>query len=135
MNKQLSISQRGQLSVKHADKRFFYVDMKLFNKHLPESKLSTTLAGANQFNMDKLHANMLYELLAVVTEEDILKNRITPFAPAKGSKTKTTGKAKATTGNGSKTKTTGKAKASPVKSTVPPVTPGDKTKAEKKTND
>jgi predicted transcriptional regulator len=75
MEKLLTITERGELSVRMKQKAHFYDDLKLYNQHFPGSKLSTQLTKVNDFNIDSLHSRMLYELLSVVSGSDIEQNR------------------------------------------------------------
>lgn len=79
MKKELTISERGQVSMDLKSPENFYADLKLYNRHFGGSKLSVQLVKVNEMNMDSLHGRMLYELLSKVDEEDIINNRLTPI--------------------------------------------------------
>lgn len=71
----LTISEKSELTQKLIDGRFFYEDLELFKDKLPYSKLNTELAYVNAYNQDRLHGQIIYNLLDEVSEKEIKSNR------------------------------------------------------------
>ncbi|HOG05701.1 MAG TPA: hypothetical protein PK978_05640 [Paludibacter sp.] len=71
----LTISEKSELTQKLIDGRFFYEDLELFKSKFPYSKLNTELAYVNAYNQDRLHGQIIYNLLDEVSEKEIKSNR------------------------------------------------------------
>lgn len=73
--RKISFAEKNSLVIRHKNKKFFFKDLELFNKHFPSHTLINELARANEFSYDRLDGQMLYELLSVVEMKEILENR------------------------------------------------------------
>lgn len=73
--RKISFAEKNSLVIRHKNKKFFFKDLELFNKHFPSHALINELARANEFSYDRLDGQMLYELLSVVEMKEILENR------------------------------------------------------------
>ncbi|SBV98331.1 hypothetical protein [uncultured Dysgonomonas sp.] len=73
--RKISFAEKNSLVIRHKNKKFFFKDLELFNKHFPSHALINELARANEFSYDRLDGQMLYELLSIVEMKEILENR------------------------------------------------------------
>lgn len=70
-----TIRQKQELTDKLKGAKYFRKDTELFQQKFPNSPLNRELARANEVNMPILSGQILYNLLSVVSEEDIVANR------------------------------------------------------------
>lgn len=73
--KELTISEKTELTQELTDNRFFYEDLELFKSKFPYSKLNTELTRVNEYNQKRLQGQIIYNLLDVVSKKEINANR------------------------------------------------------------
>lgn len=70
-----TISERQHIKDRISDPQFFAADKQLFTRIFPQHPLQRELARANHVNKPALCRQMIYNLLARVSEEQIIANR------------------------------------------------------------
>ncbi|MDR1544763.1 MAG: hypothetical protein LBS50_10250 [Prevotellaceae bacterium] len=70
-----SIKEKQELVTLLKKDNFFEEDSQLFIRKYPRHPLNRELARVNAVNRDRLHSQLLYHLLDVVKESEILENR------------------------------------------------------------
>jgi uncharacterized coiled-coil protein SlyX len=74
--KELSFAEKNSFVIKYTNGKYFFQDLLLFQEYFPaRNRLNNELARANPFTYNRLDGQMLYELLSVVSTNEILKNR------------------------------------------------------------
>lgn len=70
-----TIRQKQTITDKIKDVNAFARDLELFQRKFPRSPMNRELARVNNVNREGLCGRMVYALLDVCTEDEILKNR------------------------------------------------------------
>lgn len=70
-----TIRQKQEITDRLKDESKFSKDLQLFQKKFPRSPMARELARVNDVNRGALCGRMIYALLDVTTEEEIIRNR------------------------------------------------------------
>lgn len=83
----MNFAEKNDWTIRLRNVSFFEKDKKLFREHFPNSKLEEQLKNANEFTRPRLSEKIIFELLSVVSPEEIMKNRSAKKTTEKKDKT------------------------------------------------